>query len=130
MLLVTLDDIICGAYCHLLDRTGGKMMHIPTIILDAYAHDVERRLRDISDQKVIIDMERDKTTYLLESNPDIFDINEWHENREIILRDDVTIKMLADRFVAGIPAKTLKALTDPSCVEDIDCWFDEELAKD
>ena len=134
MFMIHLDDIVCGAYCHALERCEKESAdsskwyearHLPMKVLDDYATAVRRRLaNDTGD--AILSLDRDQTWGMIRSNTDIIDYDEWVAHNRIAIRDGVTAEQVAKKLAGGIPTATIRALEHPSCVAIIDGWLDNE----
>lgn len=134
MFMIHLDDIVCGAYCHALERCENEnadasmwymARRIPMRVLDDYAHAVRQRLAsDTGD--AILSLDRDQTWDMVKSSTDVIDYDEWVAHNLIAIRDGVTAEQVAKKLAGGIPTATIRALEHPSCVSVVDEWLDSD----
>lgn len=134
MFTIHLEDIVCGAYCHALERCEKEGVdsskwhearHLPMKVLDGYAHAVRQRLASTAGGAILL-FDRNGTWDMVRSNTDIIDYDEWVAYNRIAIRDDVTAEQVAERFAGGIPTATIRALEYPSCVSIVDEWLDND----
>ena len=119
MFMIHLDDIVCGAYCHALERCENesadasmwyKARRIPMKVLDDYAAAVRRRLAEDTGEDVILSLDRDQTWDMVKHNTNIIDYDKWAARNRIVIRNDITAEQVAEKFAGGIPTATIRAL--------------------